>query len=210
MARKKDPKDNIKPVHVDVHGQRGYDKYPNQWEIITKRPKAKKPFASVEDRFAEWAMNDLKGEVFRLWYYMARNANDFQYSLSPRRVKDVTGMSKKTYDRAREQLIDKGYLIHSLEIRDCNSCGRKEFCEDFKFCKDVYYFSPVSKFRIGENNLKKYFKWCETTNESKFVYGDKDWKYIKQPTDLDFGENCSWYGYDSYEEDEYEDDDCFE
>lgn len=210
MARKKDPKKNIQPVHVDVNGQRGYDKYPNQWEIITHRPKAKAPFASIEDRFAEWAMNDLKGEAFRLWYYMARNANDFQYSLSPRRVKDVTGMSRSTYDSARRQLIDKGYIIYYLDVVDCSTCGRNEFCKDYQYCKDSYYFTPVSKYRIGEDNLKKYFKWCEVTNEDGFSYGDKDWKYIKQPTDYDFGANCSWYGYDAYEEDEDDWDDCLE
>ena len=204
MARKKDPKNNIKCVHVDVHGQRGYDKYPNQWEIIVKRPKARAPYASIEDRFAEWAMRDLKGEAFKVWYAQAKSKNDYQFALSPRRIQNITGMSRSTYDSARKQLIEKGYLIPALDVRDCSACGKKEFCKDKKECKDSYYFTPVSKFRIGEDNLKPYFKWCAMTNEEGFHYGDSDWKYIKQPTDYDFGENCSWYGYDSYDADEDE------
>lgn len=196
MARKKDPKNNVAPVHVDVFGQQGYDKYPNQWEVMTRRPKAKAPFASIEDRFAEWAMLDLKGEAFKLWYYMAKNANGFQYSLSPRAVKNVTGMSRSTYDRARKELLEKGYMIQLHEVRQCKDCAMFKTC-NHEECDDFYFFSPVSKYRIGEGKVKEWLKWCDKTCEKDFKYEQEDWEYVGQEDDLDYEYQTRWFVYDT-------------
>lgn len=197
MARKKDPKKNVAPVHVDIHGQAGYDKYPNQWEIMNKRTRAKAPFASIEDRFAEWAMLDLKGEAFKLWYYMAKNKNDYRYALSPRAVGNVTGMSRNTYNRAKAELVEKGYLIHMHELSQCKDCVLFKEC-NHKACKDSYYFSLVSKYRIGEDKLKEYFKWCDETNEEDFYYGEgEDWDFICEEDNLDYDYQTRWFVYDT-------------
>lgn len=81
------------------------------------------------------AMRDLKPNTFKLWLYFAKNQNKYTFWLSAVDVHNFTGMSRSTYHRAFDELVDKFYLIrdpedtrhydfyerpHDTGIRDCN------------------------------------------------------------------------------------------
>lgn len=52
----------------------------------------------------------LKGETFKVWLYFAKNVNGYSFALSSKHVCETFGISRSTYDRAIESLINAGYL----------------------------------------------------------------------------------------------------
>lgn len=59
------------------------------------------------------AMVLLKPNTFKLWCYMAKNQNNYTFSLSCVDVCNFCKMSKPTYLECVQQLIDVGYLVNT-------------------------------------------------------------------------------------------------
>ena len=62
-------------------------------------------------------MRDLKGEHFKLWCYLAHFPEGTDYALGQVPVENTTGIKKDTYYKAKDALIEKGYLVP--EGSDC-------------------------------------------------------------------------------------------
>ena len=59
------------------------------------------------------AMIDLKGESFKMWCYLGKNQNGYQFALSMvDAIKWGIG-SKSSYNRAIAELKEKGYLVET-------------------------------------------------------------------------------------------------
>lgn len=58
-------------------------------------------------------MIDLKGETLKMWLYLSKNQNGYEFALS--RVDAIKwGIgSKSSYDRAIAELKEKGYLVET-------------------------------------------------------------------------------------------------
>lgn len=60
------------------------------------------------------AMNDLDGATFKMWTYLSKNQKGYQFALSKvDAVKNWGIGSKSSYDRAVQELIDRGYLVET-------------------------------------------------------------------------------------------------
>lgn len=57
------------------------------------------------------AMQSLKGEAFKLWMYLAKNKDDYVFSLSNVDALQWGVGSKSSYTRAIKELKEKGYLV---------------------------------------------------------------------------------------------------
>lgn len=70
-------------------------------------------YAKYNLKALQHAMLDLKGETFKMWCYLSKNQNNYEFALS--KVDAMTwGMgSKSSYDRAVQELIDKRYLVET-------------------------------------------------------------------------------------------------
>lgn len=55
------------------------------------------------------AMNNLKGETLKLWLYLAKNQDGYQFELSQKAVAEW-GLKKDAYYTARKKLMELGYL----------------------------------------------------------------------------------------------------
>lgn len=129
---------------------------PNQKKIIIERSSdlVKKDYLKVSNENLNLAMYDLKPSAFMLWIYFCDNQNGYQLDLYPVDFTNKTGLSRSTYDRAFEELENKGYLKKS------------------KNKKNLYLFNEVSELSNipGEDNVvilekasledikRKYFK----------------------------------------------------
>lgn len=164
----KDRYKGIKAKHMDVYGQAGFDIFPNQWQIKVVKPKPKPQFTSIEDRYGYPAMQELTGNSFKLYFYLSGNKNAYEFALSPKAVMRMTGMSKSSYDRAKKELVDKGYLINYHDVYKCEDCPHVKDCKNKKQCDDIYYFTPIPKYQVGD--IKEWFKWCYETNEDGYEY----------------------------------------
>lgn len=88
---------------------------PNQKKIYIERSsdKAKRDFFKVSNYSLETAMYNLKNNAFKLWIYFADNANGYELDLYPVDFCLKASVSRSTYERAFNELEEKGYLKQS-------------------------------------------------------------------------------------------------
>ena len=88
---------------------------PNQKTITTKSAKHDKEnlYAVTSIEAMSEAMVNLDGSAFKLWSYMAKNQNNYTFALSRVDACRFCGMSKPTYLKAIQNLIETGYLVET-------------------------------------------------------------------------------------------------
>lgn len=103
---------------------------PNQKKIIIERhsDKTRENYLKISNESLNLAMYNLKPSAFMLWIYFTDNSNGYKLDLYPVNFINKTGLSRSTYDRAFEELEEKGYLIKS------------------KSQNNLYLFSEISDF----------------------------------------------------------------
>lgn len=65
--------------------------------------------------YVDKAAELLNGNAFKLWFYLIRWYNQGWVDFSPAKLKDCMGMSKSSANDARNELINKGFLIEDPE-----------------------------------------------------------------------------------------------
>lgn len=93
--------------------------YNNQKAIRIAKTECNKdnPYAVINLAALEGAMKALKPNAFKVWCYLCRNQTNYELALSGVDVQAKCNMSKKTYDTAVNELIEKQYLIE-VELYD--------------------------------------------------------------------------------------------
>ena len=88
----------------------------NQKVIIVQKSSADKnhPYSIMSQAAVSKALL-LKGSDLKLWLYLASNQNNYTFALSRVDVCRSTGMSKPTYLKSVQSLIDLGFLVESKE-----------------------------------------------------------------------------------------------
>lgn len=89
--------------------------YPNQKIVEVNKPSYTQNFLTIGSE--EWidACNNLTYSTFKIYLYLANNANGFKMALSPKAIMKKIKISENTYRNAVKELIEQGYLtnIHS-------------------------------------------------------------------------------------------------
>ena len=90
---------------------------PNQRIIYVMRDSenARSNYFKIGHKQLDKAVNDLSGNTFKLYIYLANNKDNYKLELSSKHFILWSGTSDSTYDRAFKELKEKGYL---LEIPD--------------------------------------------------------------------------------------------
>lgn len=96
-------------------------KYPNQKTIIThnnsgdvaKRlaDQGKYGYHVVINDYDSQAMRELSNCGYKLYAYLCKNLNGYEFDLSSVDATRYTGISTNSYDRAVKELIEKRFLI---------------------------------------------------------------------------------------------------
>ena len=86
--------------------------YPNQKVVHINKPQYIKNFLQVG--IDEWqaAAKNLSAATFKVYLYLASNANGFDLALSPQAIEEQIGVSKSSYHRAIKELTDNGYITN--------------------------------------------------------------------------------------------------
>jgi len=87
--------------------------YPNQRSICIHREPIKSDFLGILNDNWKAAARDLSAHAFKLYIYLASNANNYTLALSPAAVRQEIGMARSTYHDQFHVLLDKGYLVPS-------------------------------------------------------------------------------------------------
>ena len=79
--------------------------------IIGKRAKFDKEhkYGMFHIDALQLAMNNLKGETLKLWLYMVKNQDGYEFELSQKALLEW-GLKKDAYYTAKKKLIELGYL----------------------------------------------------------------------------------------------------
>ena len=87
--------------------------YPNQRMVCVHREAVKTDFLGIRNDNWKAAARDLSAHAFKLYIYLASNANNYTLALSPAAVRQEIGMARSTYHDQFHVLLDKGYLVPS-------------------------------------------------------------------------------------------------
>ena len=91
--------------------------YANQLKVKVM-PKAKRDKDHIYSMFnidaLQLAMNNLKGESFKLWVYLNKNQDNYEFDLSQAACAQW-GLKKDAYQSAKKTLMKLGYLIEGAE-----------------------------------------------------------------------------------------------
>ena len=87
--------------------------FPHQRMVKVHREKAKSDFLGIKNENWKAASRDLGPYALQLYLYLASNADNYTFALSPVAVRQAIGMARSTYHDQFHKLVDKGYLVPS-------------------------------------------------------------------------------------------------
>ena len=87
--------------------------FPNQRMIQVHREPIESDFLGIKNENWQAASRDLGAHALRLYLYLAANANNYSFALSPADIRQRIGMPNSTYRDQFLILVDKGYLVQS-------------------------------------------------------------------------------------------------
>ena len=87
--------------------------FPNQRMITVHRETLIGDFLGIKNENWQAASRDLGAHALRLYLYLAANANNYTFALSPADIRQRIGMPNSTYRDQFLILVDKGYLVQS-------------------------------------------------------------------------------------------------
>lgn len=103
--------------------------YPNQKIVKIKKEKYNSNFLQIGIDEWQGACKKLSGSGFKLYLYLASNANNYDLALSAKDVEESVGISHSSYKNAVQELINTGYLefkTGNLYFFYCNGNKQKE------------------------------------------------------------------------------------
>lgn len=90
----------------------------------------KKPYMRVNQDSMSIAMTNLKPNTFKVWCYIVKNQDNWNFQLSSKHGSQFTGMCVKTFESCVNELIEKGYL--ELVNKEQNRWAFYELPEAYK------------------------------------------------------------------------------
>lgn len=87
--------------------------FPNQRLVCVHRERASSNFLGIKNINWQAASRDLGAHALQLYLYLAANADNYTFALSPTAIRQSIGMARSTYHDQFRKLVDKGYLVQS-------------------------------------------------------------------------------------------------
>lgn len=85
--------------------------YPNQRIVRVHRERAAKDFLGIKNENWMAASRILGATALRLYLYLAANADNYTFALSPAAITRDIGMARSTYGDQFKKLVNMGYLV---------------------------------------------------------------------------------------------------
>lgn len=114
------------------------------------------------------AANELTASGFKLFLYIARNADGYKFDFNAKHFKETFNLSDRTYRNARQELFEKGYLIEKQDEIIFNADGGLNENVDF-------YKNKISELgkSIQKNSPEKY------NQLTQYIAGNKELQETK-------------------------------
>lgn len=88
----------------------------NQDVVEVQKEKCDKDniYAVININAMQLAMKDLTPAQFQVWLYFAKNQAGYTFAVSPAAALNEFGIKKDTFQKAKQALKEKGYLVENL------------------------------------------------------------------------------------------------
>lgn len=70
-------------------------------------------YSKINIMATQLAMKDLTPAQFQVWFYFAKNQQGYEFAVSPATALNEFGIKKDTFQKAKQVLKQKGYLIEN-------------------------------------------------------------------------------------------------
>ena len=70
-------------------------------------------YAKINIKAIQLAMKDLTPAQFQVWLYFAKNQAGYVFAVSPAAALNEFGIKKDTFQKAKQVLKEKGYLVEN-------------------------------------------------------------------------------------------------
>ena len=84
--------------------------YANQKIVRIQKQLEATDYLRVNNEDWHAAAKELKPTTFILYLWLASNTDGWEFALSPKAITRETGISKKSYDRGVDELLEMGYM----------------------------------------------------------------------------------------------------
>ena len=87
---------------------------PNQEVVTVNKEICDKDniYAKINIEAMQLAMKDLTPVQFQVWLYFAKNQAGYEFAVSPAAALNEFGIKKDSFQKAKQVLKEKGYLVH--------------------------------------------------------------------------------------------------
>ena len=86
---------------------------PNQRMVRVHRERVTSDFLGIKNENWQAASRELGAHALRLYLYLAANADNYTFALSPAALTRDIGMPRSTYHDQLRKLVDLGYLVQA-------------------------------------------------------------------------------------------------
>lgn len=86
---------------------------PNQRMVRVHRERVTSDFLGIKNENWQAASRELGAHALRLYLYLAANADNYTFALSPAALTRDIGMPRSTYHDQFRKLVDLGYLVQA-------------------------------------------------------------------------------------------------
>lgn len=119
-------------------------------------------YATINLEARKLARKTLSGNEYKLWEYIAENQNNYKFDLSSAAFMNDSNVSRPTYSKAVNKLIELGYLV----LKDANTntyifydMPQPSLVQNAEHYTIEYPEAQLQFARQIEENLKKGFKF---------------------------------------------------
>lgn len=81
-------------------------------EIQKEKCDCENIYAKINIEAMQLAMKDLTPAQFQVWLYFAKNQAGYTFAVSPAAALNEFGIKKDTFQKAKQVLKEKGYLVN--------------------------------------------------------------------------------------------------
>ena len=85
----------------------------NQRTVCVHRERPSADFLGIKNENWKAAARDMSPHALKLYFYLAANADNYTFALSPAAITEEIGMPRSTYHDQFKVLVNKGYLVNT-------------------------------------------------------------------------------------------------
>lgn len=151
---------------------------PNQRMVRVHRERVTSDFLGIKNENWQAASRELGAHALRLYLYLAANADNYTFALSPAALTRDIGMPRSTYHDQFRKLVDLGYLVqangNTYDFYEVPRHSENSIISDGQNSSNSEQVKPSGNIEINKNTKIDIINTVQEQNiapvQDKFVF----------------------------------------